>query len=242
MNFQDLLDKIRTFKEEYNSKELSLDMRGMATLLMSGAMDELFDKPLTTQMRLEAIEQLKKAMGSKSELASSKKDEMGIADIDNELTRNVWLSKSNPLHKFSLSNFYSSALGSMGFQRSSDFGISFTSAETDIMESFSSMFSDKLYERYSNTNCRRECAIVAVYKDKSTMVCKNGSKKMNLVFFDGTSEMGLTSWSNRKTGEFEKCLLMRTKEKNVPLLVIGRPSKFMGRNQFTIQSVLMLGF
>jgi hypothetical protein len=242
MNFEGLLEKVKTFKDDYNTKELSLDMRGMATLLMAGAMDSLFDKPLSTQMRIEAVGQLKKAMGSKSELASSKKDEMGIADIDNELTRNVWLSKSNPLHKFSLSSFYSSALNSMGFQKCADSGISFTSDQTDIMESFSSMFTDKLFDRYSNQNCRRECAIVAVFKDKSIMTCKNGSKKMNLTFFDGTTEMSLTSWSNRRTGEFEKGLLMRTQEKGVPLLVIGRPGKYMGRSQFTIQAVLALGF
>ena len=74
------------------------------------------------------------------------------------------------------------------------------------------------------------------------MTCKNGSKKMNLIFFDGTSEMGLTAWSNKKTGEFEKGLLMRTKEKNVPLVVIGKPGKYIGRNQFTIQGTLSLGF
>jgi DNA polymerase III alpha subunit len=242
MKFQDLLTKLKNFKNDYNTKDLSIDVRGLATLLMAGAMDSLFDAPLTVHQRKEAIEELKKAMKSVSTLTSSKSDDISLAHIDNELTRNLWLSKNNPLHRFSLSGFYSSALCSMGFQPCSEKGVSFTSEQADIMNSFTDMFEERLLSLYSNPNYSRDCAIVAIYKNKEVMTCKNGSKRMSLTFFDGVSEMTVTAWSNRRTKEFDSNLLMRIKEKNVPLLIFGRPGKYMGRNQFTLDLVLELGF
>lgn len=240
--FDQLLDKIKEFKNNYKATDCKLDTKSLSILLMGGAMDCLFDKPPTLNERQQHLKVLLKAMKSTSTLAAKKEGEIGIFDIDNELTRNLWLSKTNPLHRFSLSSFYTGALTSMGFVAKDSPNILFQHEDLDIIANFDTLYTERVFSFYSSPNCRRRCAIVGVYKNRSEMTCKNGSKKLTAIINDGQSDMGVTIWSRRGSNEYDPNIVFKIKEKGVPIVVIGKPGQYGGRNQFTVSSILALGF
>lgn len=240
--FDDLLLRIKDFKTNYKATDCKLDIKSLSILLMGGAMDSLFPSPPTLSERKTHLNALLKAMNSKSTLAVKKEGEIAIFDIDNELTRNIWLSKTNPLHRFSLSSFYKGALTSMGFEQRDSPNILYQHEDLDIIANFDVLYTERVFNYYSSANCRRRCAVVGVYKGRSEMTCKNGSKKLTAIINDGQSDMGVTIWSRRGSNEYDPNIVFKIKDKGSPVVVIGKPNKYGGRNQFTVSSILALGF
>lgn len=242
LTFEQFLEKLKDFKNNYTKSECKVDVKSIATLLMGGAMDSVFPSPPTLAQRHEYIKEVIKAAKSTSTLSAKKEGEISILDIDNELTRNVWLSKINPLHRFSLSSFYKSALKSMGFTEHNSPQVLFRHNEMDVIANFDMLFTDRVFDFYSNYNCRRTCAVVGIYKGKSEMTCKNGTKKMTVIINDGQSDMGVTVWSKRGSSEYDINITMKIKTKGSPVIIVGKPSKYGSKPQFTVSSILSLGF
>jgi hypothetical protein len=239
LKWRAFLEKIEDLKDNYNTKELPLAAGGFQTLLMSGAMDSLFDEYLTLDKRYEKLEELKKALKSKAKLSEGKGEEIGLAKVTNELTRNIWMAQVNPMYQFSMASFYSSALKAMRFVKVRDSGITHESDDTDLVASFADLFDDKIVDFYGNYNCERLLGFIAIYEGQTMKTCSNGKQKRDVKLFDGTTRFNATVWPMRNSNDkFDQGIMMRLKEKDRPLLVIGRPSKKNGYSNFTISSLL----
>lgn len=239
LKWEALLEKIEDLKDNYNTKELPLAAGGFQTLLMSGAMDSLFDGYLTLEKRLEKLEELKKALKSKAKLGEGKGEEIGLVKVTNELTRNIWMAQVNPMYQFSMASFYSSALKAMRFTKVRETGITHESDDTDLIASFADLFDDKIVDFYGNYNCQRLLGIVVIYEGQVMKTCANGKQKRDVKLFDGTTRFSATVWPMRNSNDkFDQGIMMRLKEKDRPLLVIGKPSKKNGYSNFTISHLL----
>lgn len=242
--FEELLEKISELKKNYENGQIKINVSGVMTLLMSGAMDSLFDEPLTIKDRLDAIEKFKKAAASKASLPKNKGSAIGMSDINDEFTRNLWMTNVNPLFSFKICDFYKDAIESMNFKPTGAPNLRYRKERTDlggpvdIFGSFNSLFDPRTLNIYSSKNMTRQPAIVAIYKGYTTQNW-SGGKFRKLTIDDGSSEITAVIWPDRKTGGYDKKLenAMNTYH-GFPCLFIGKIGMNKGFKSFTVYDIL----
>lgn len=212
--FDQLLLKIEDMKKNYEAKQMKINVGGVMTLIMAGAMDSLFDKELTLQERFAAIEAFKKAMGSQAKIPSARAGGgMGMDEIHDDFSRNLWLTNTNPLFSFKVCDYYKDAVLSMGFKATGTQHLRYRKERTgmgnpvDIFGSFNSLFEPRTLSLYSNRNIDRQPGIVAIYRGYSTQTWGAGNKMRKVIMNDGTSESTGVIWPERGTSDvFDKKL------------------------------------
>ena len=242
--FQELLEKILVLKSDYESGQVKITVPGVMTLIMAGGMDSLFDHALTVKDRLVAIEQFKKAMGSKASLPKTKTTGIGMAFITDEFSRSLWMCNVNPLFSFKICDYYKDAIESMEFVPTGTPNLRFRKEKTDlggpvdIFGSLNSLFDPRTLNIYSSKNMLRQPAIVAIYKGYATQNW-SGGKFRKLTIDDGASEMTAVCWPSRQTGDFDKKLENAMKNyKGLPCLFVGKVGMNRGFRSFTISDII----
>lgn len=244
--FEDLLEKVKDLKKNYEPGQIKINVPATMALIMSGAMDSLFGKALSVQERLDAIKKFKDAANSEAALPSSRTDSIGMNEIDSEFTRNLWVSAINPLHMFKICDHYRQALESMGFVDTKRPNMRYrklnpgVGGAIDVFGSWKSLNDPRAIRIYSSKNNRNQPAIVAIYKGYETKTFGAGRKYRKLKFHDGSSlEEGLM-WPERNSSSFDRILEMKLESaKGKPCLVIGRMTfSAKGYRSFMVTDVI----
>ena len=115
MKWDDFLLHLKEAKKQ-KRKDIKLDVGTLTALLFSGAMDELFDEPLSLEEYKERREEMAKALNSKAQLPKKKKTEnIGLNEVSTDLKLNLWRIQANPLAGFSFVDYYSDYFKSLGY-------------------------------------------------------------------------------------------------------------------------------
>lgn len=256
--FEKLLEKIRTYRYRYEPGQLKISVPPVITLILSGVMDSLFEKELTLEERFEAIEQFRKAVDSKAKLLEGKKGEIGPAEIEDSFTHNLWLSKVNPIHRFDLTSYFSSAMKIMGFKETGDLYRKYKKEEfiaeesqkspLDVYASFDSLLRPRNIAFYSSPKHNKEGripGIVAIYQgyETKTFTDRNGEKRefRKITLNDGSKEFEATLWPDYHTQDYDKSILeCLSSNRRKPCLIFGKISQNRGYNSFSILKMIAL--
>jgi len=250
MNEEQLIELLKEVKKNGGAKKHNIGAPALAILVMSGAMDQVFgDRKPSAAERIKLIERMNKAIGSTAKLAEGKKGAIGIGDVDDELSRNIWMTSINPLHQFKLCDYYKNTLEMLGYKYTGKENIRFIKTDVrtgtgdipiDILGSFQSMFDERSMAIYTNKNFKRMPAIVALYQGYETKSYGQGSKMRRVKLNDGAAETDGVIWPEYNTQDqfppkIENALKIK---RGTPVLVIGKLSERKGFKSLQINEII----
>lgn len=250
MTLSDFLSHLKEIRKEGGMKHHNLSAPALQNLVMVGAFDSLFEEKPSVSQRIAFIRDMNKALQSKAALSVSKKGDLGLADVHDELTRNIWISQSYPLHVFNLCDHYSKTLDMMGYKPTGSENIRFIKSDSrsgtgdvpiDVLKNFSALFGEKSMAVYTNKNFRRLPAIVALYNGHNFQSFGAGKKMIKIKLHDGSQESEAIVWPEYNTNaEFPQKLMMSLNNtpKNTPCLVIGKLSANKNFKSFQVLELI----
>lgn len=239
--FEDLLARIRDIRNNYAGKQIKLNTQGLYTMVMSGAMDSLIGKTLSIPERHAINEQLRQCLKTKTEPAESKKGEIGISDIQNEVDRSVWLALRNPFYSFRFADEYTEALKTLEFAPTGAHHMVARSSWADIFSNWGGMTSQKAIAYYSNPNVHKQAGIVAQFQGYETKKWARG-EFIKVKMFDGGRLFEGAVWPEfgKKTYPPKLQSFLRS-EKRKTAVFIGKIKETNGFVNFTITEIFELG-
>ena len=251
MQFKELLSRIELIKSgNYNVK---IPTPAFANLIMSGAMDEMFDHPLTLKERLKAIEDLKTAAGSEATLSNAKQPQLDINKIKNEFSRMRWLKNTNPLFSFNMYEYYSQAVLSMeNYKPFNRNGIVYIKTEeqanTWIFKNWTCATKPEIVNIIQNNNkdyhqtTKIGIGFVCVLDKYAIKKNEQWGDICEVTFNDGQDTFNAVIWADRDTKKTPPKLLAAIKSlPGKPCIALGKLSvknDRIGMNLYKVQELL----
>jgi hypothetical protein len=240
-DFDEFLARLKEIRNGYASKQIKLNTQGLYTMVMSGAMDSLIGRSLTIAERHEYNERIRYLLKAKTEPAEGKKGELGIADIQTEVDRSVWLAQRNPFYCFRFADEYTSALKTLGFIPTNAANMIARSTWADVFSNWGGMTSAKAIAYYSNPNVHKMVGIVAQFQGYETKKWARG-EFLKVKMFDGGRLFEGAVWPEygKKTYSPKLYSFLRS-EKRKTAVFIGKIKETNGFVNFTITEIFELG-
>lgn len=201
--WEDFLTKIKEIKQNYEPGEVKIMVPPMITLIMSGAFDDCFDKPLVISQRFEAIERLKKACKSSAGFPKIKEQKISMEKISSDFDRQLWLADFNPIFSIDFCNIYQSAIQQLGFKKTKEefsdffpfarqFTIDQTGRKVEDRVAIAKNYKGTISEFSIKTNFWRK-AFFGYFNGYVTKKY-DGREFIEIHIFDGTEDVKVRMW------------------------------------------------
>ena len=218
MIWNDFIQKIKDYRKTCAAGQVNLNAISLITLIYVGAFDSMIDTLPSLNIYRRMTKELMDALESTAKLPVAKKGEAyGIADIDSDLTLNMWRSQYNPLYSFDFSQYCHNVLDKKHFKKNKPNiltyphpnKISYFSKDFDLWESWSFIFDHpeclKHYSPPKNdpaNRFRRAPAFLGIVKTSELKLLKDGRESLVFTLFLGQEETGqIRVWPNKRSRE-----------------------------------------
>lgn len=179
MLWPEFLESIKDFKTNYASKQLRLDFGSLSKLLYAGAFASMFGKDLNFEETQIAIEELRKALGSKAELGKAKKTELfGTSEIESDIRLLLWRNQVLPTTKFQLADYFKNAITQLGLRETGNENMPFSNNSVDLWSSWNMVLSEApVYRFYMQKPAPKNIAFVGMIEEVTPFYYKEGTKE-----------------------------------------------------------------
>jgi len=240
-SIDELMERILAIKANYATGQIKLNVQGLYTMVMAGAMDCLIGKSLTVKERQELNVRIQTTLKSETEPQTGKKGELGLADIRSEIDRYVWLAQRNPFYCFRFSDQYTHALTALGYMQTGKPNMVARNITGDIFSNWSGMSSATALKYYCNPNVQKQVGIVAQFQGLETIKYTNG-EFLRVTLFDGSRLFSGAVWPefNKKTYPPKLIAFLKNQKRKTGIFT-GRLKESKGFVNFTIYDIFELG-
>jgi hypothetical protein len=201
MLWPEFLESIKDFKANYASKQLRLDFGTLSKLLYAGAFASMFGKDLNFEETQIAMEELRKALGSKAELGKAKKTELfGTSEIESDIRLLLWRNQVLPTTKFQLADYFKNAITQLGLRATGNENMPFSNNSIDLWASWNTVMSDPhVFRFYMQKPAPKNCAFVGMIEDVTMFYYKEGTKEaLKINLFTGIDNIpSIVVWAER---------------------------------------------